>query len=511
MDELHSQTSPRTIAARISLTVTLLVVVVALISCTPPIQAPGANTAEGSQATAESATSAEAVESSDTVNETEPTTDVANEADSNEAVEPVEAMPTVNPPEGTYKGIPVGFTQEGFPYRGSPDAPIVMYEYSDFQCPFCSRYFVQTEPAIDESYVRSGQVRVVFRDFPLAQLHPNAPAAHVASLCAADQGIEAYWQMHSRLFQTQSEWNESTNAQSYFSTLAEELGLDMESYQACVESGEKEALVAQGVMEAQALGFNGTPSFHIVRDATNDAYPLIGAQPYDQFAAILDALIAGETPQVASEESGSDGGGNGEIPYWATAEGLQPDPDRPGYTMAGDEYRGNPEAAVVVIEFSDFQCPFCRRHVQDTQPTLDEKFVETDQIFWVFKHFPLSIHPQAPAAGVAAECAANQDNFWEMHELLFERLSDWSISNPNPIFVELAGELGLDVDAFTSCLDDETVAQRVQEDMNAGAAFVRGTPTFIVLHDGQGSIIPGALPVERFTEILQQVLDGSAG
>ena len=234
MDELHSQTSLRTIAARICLTVTLLVVVVALISCTPPIQAPDANSTEGSQATAESATSAEAVESSDTVNETEPTTDVANEADSNEVVEPVEAMPTVNPPEGTYKGIPVGFTQEGFPYRGSPDAPIVMYEYSDFQCPFCSRYFVQTEPAIDESYVRSGQVRVVFRDFPLAQLHPNAPAAHVASLCAADQGIEAYWQMHSRLFQTQSEWNESTDAPSYFSTLAGELGLDMESYQACV-------------------------------------------------------------------------------------------------------------------------------------------------------------------------------------------------------------------------------------------------------------------------------------
>ncbi|MEZ4678978.1 MAG: thioredoxin domain-containing protein [Caldilineaceae bacterium] len=251
------------------------------------------------------------------------------------------------------------------------------------------------------------------------------------------------------------------------------------------------------------------PSFHFVREATNDAFPLVGAQPYDQFASVLDTLLAGGTPQSAQAENAGAAGDN-EVPFWATAEGLTPDPDNPGYTMAGDEYRGNPEAKVVVIEFSDFQCPFCRRHTQDTQPILDEQFVDTDQIFWVFKHFPLSIHPQAPAAGLAAECAANQDKFWEMHELLFNTIERWSLSDPSPVFVELATELGLDTDAFSNCLNDEAVAQRVQEDLDAGASFVRGTPTFIVLYDNQGSIIPGALPAERFTEILQQVLDGTA-
>ncbi len=84
-----------------------------------------------------------------------------------------------------------------------------MVEYSDFQCPFCARYFVQTEPAINDSFVRSGQVQVIFRDFPIEGLHPNAPAAHIASLCVADQGAPLYWAMHGKLFQTQTEWSNS--------------------------------------------------------------------------------------------------------------------------------------------------------------------------------------------------------------------------------------------------------------------------------------------------------------
>jgi len=405
----------------------------------------------------------------------------------------------------THKGIPVGFTAEGYPYRGSPDAPITMYEYSDFQCPYCNRYFIQTEPALDESYVRSGEVRVIFRDFPLVELHPNAPPAHVAALCIADQGAALYWTMHARLFQTQSEWNQLPDPASYFAELAAEVGADMDQYSACMTSGEKEAVVAQGIEEAREQGFSGTPSFLFVREATDEAFPLVGAQPYDQFAGMIDTLVAGGTPRTADQAQGND-----EIPFWATAEGLQPDPERPGMTMAGDYYRGNPEAKVVVVEFSDLQCPFCRQHTLETQPILDEQFVATDQILWVFKHFPLTIHPQAPAAGVAAECAADQGKFWEMHDLLFKNIQTWSIADPNPIFVDLAQQLELNLDQFAPCLESESAAQRVQEDLEAGTPFVRGTPTFIVLYNEQGSIIPGALPADRFTSILQEVLDSVA-
>lgn len=406
--------------------------------------------------------------------------------------------------EELYNGIPVGFTEEGFPYRGSLDAPVVMYEYSDYQCPFCSRYFIQTEPAINEQYVRDGTMRVIFRDFPLEQLHPNALGAHAASLCVAEQGAALYWEMHAELFRTQAEWSNDPQALDYYAQLAEEVGADVDQYNACMESGAADGSVAAAIDEARSLGFSGTPSFQLVNAETGDAYSLVGAQPYEQFAAYVEAIAAGEAP-VDPQAQADEGGG--EIPFWATEEGLTPDPDKPGQTMAGDHYRGNPDAAVVVVEFSDFQCPYCERHSNDTQPVLDEQFVDTDQVMWVFKHFPLDIHPQAPMAGAASECAADQGSFWEMHELLFADTDSWSVSDPTEALVALAGQLDLDTDAFAACLADEASLALVDADMADGAPFVRGTPTFIMLYDGEGSIIPGALPAESFSETIQGILD----
>lgn len=413
-------------------------------------------------------------------------------------------LPAAIPSDETYKGLPVGFTEDGLPYRGSPDAPIVMLEYSDYQCPFCARYFVQTEPALDESYVRTGLVRVVFHDFPLVSLHPQAPAAHAASLCVAEQGSAArYWQMHAEIFRSVSAWGRVADPLPVLARLAEQVGADMEAYTACMEAGDQFVVVGDRVDIGFARGFGGTPSFQFVRTSDNVVFQLIGAQPYEQFAGMIDAVLAGAMPQTQSQAQAQQNSG---IPFWATASGLAPDPARPGYNVAGDQYKGNPDAAVVVIEFSDFQCPFCMRHSQVTQPILDEKYVDTGKVLWVFKHFPLSIHPQAPAAGVAAECAAEQGFFWEMHELLFENMERWSVSNPAPIFAALANELGLDMPAFELCSTDPAMMARVDSDVNDGAPYVRGTPTFIVLRGEAGSIIPGALPVETFSQVLDEEL-----
>jgi protein-disulfide isomerase len=409
------------------------------------------------------------------------------------------------PSDASYKGLPVGFTEDGLPYRGDPNAPIVIIEYSDFACPFCNRYFIQTEPALDEAYVREGHVRVVFHDLPLVELHPNAPAAHVAALCVADQGAELYWNMHAELFRSVEEWEASADPNTIFARLAEEAGADIDLYNACIADGSKAALVDERVATAQNRGFNGTPTFQFVRAADGGVFELVGAQPYDQFSGMLDTLLAGETPQTAQQPEQPEPG----IPFWASADGWAPDPDRPGYNMAGDQYRGSLDAPLTVIEFSDFQCPYCRRHTLETQPTLDEAYVDSGKVLWVFKHFPLSIHPQAPAAGVAAECAAEQGQFWEMSHLLFGDVEGWSINDPNPGFIELAGQLALDVDAFTTCLDDPTMLERVTMDMDAGAPYVQGTPTFIILQGEQGSIIPGALPVDTFVSILDEALAGA--
>ena len=475
----------------------LLISVLALAACAQPIlPLAGAPTA-GAEATAEAATDEAATD--------EAVTDEAGaEADGTPSAV-VALAAAASEVTGDWNGIPVGFTADGFPFRGEPDAPITMVEFSDFECPFCARYFVQTEPAINESYVKTGKVRVVFRDFPLEDLHPNAPAAHRASLCVAEQGAAEYWEMHAKLFQTQTEWSNSLDPLPVFARLAEESGADPDAYDTCMADAEttKQPVLDAGLADGAAAGVSGTPTFIFVGE-DGIPYPLVGAQPYDQFALYIDSMLIGDKPPVPEEEAAAEA--PAEIPFWATAEGWVPDPDRPGFNMAGDQYRGDVNAPITVIEFSDFQCPYCQQHVLETQGALDEKYVDSGQILWVFKHFPLSIHPQAPAAGAAAECAADQGKFWEMHAALFADQQRWSVSDPAPIFEEIAGELELDADAFSACLAAGEVDERVSSDMNEGAPFVQGTPTFIVLANGQGQIIPGALPLDPFEQVLDEVV-----
>ncbi len=410
----------------------------------------------------------------------------------------------------TVDGIPVGFTEEGYPYRGSLDAPITVYEFSDYQCPFCARHVIQTEPALKDNYVANGQVRFVFRDLPLESLHPNAIPAAIAANCVAEQGAVPYWEMHGLLFRAQSEWSNMTDPASTFARLAEEAGADPDLYATCIAetSDAKEAAVRASVDEAAAFDFTGTPSFLFVDEASKDAYPLVGAQPFDVFAGYIDAMIAGEPPvDPAAAEQGA-----AQIPYWATAEGLAPDPDNPGVNMAGDFWRGDPDAPLTVIEFSDFQCPFCRQHTLDTQPVLDEEFVDPGTVRWVFKHFPVEqSHPQAVASSGAAQCAGNQGKFWEMHDLLFERSSDWANSGVDEALVTLAEELELDIDQFNACMEDEATYQKILADLNEGGGFVRGTPTFVVLYGEEGRLIPGALPADQFSAALTQILAEAGG
>lgn len=492
----------------------LLVSVLALAACTQPVL-PIAAPATGAEATEAAATDEAATDeaatgdaATDEAATGEAATDEAAEAaaDAEATASPaVAAAAAASEVTGDWNGIPVGFTADGFPFRGDPDAPITMVEFSDFECPFCARYFVQTEPAINESYVKTGQVRVIFRDFPLEELHPNAPAAHRASLCVAEQGAAQYWEMHAKLFQTQTEWSNSLDPLPVFARLAEEAGADPAAYEACMAEAEttKQPLIDAGLADGQAEGISGTPSF-VFTGAEGIPYLLVGAQPYDQFALYIESMLIGDKPPVPEEEAAAEA--PSEIPFWATPAGWAPDPERPGFNMAGDQYRGDPEAQITVIEFSDFQCPYCQQHVLETQGALDEQYVDSGQVLWVFKHFPLSIHPQAPAAGAAAECAADQGKFWEMHAALFADQERWSVADPAPVFAELAGEVGLDTDAFSACLEAGEAAARVDSDMNEGAPFVQGTPTFIVLYNGQGQIIPGALPLETFQEVLDEVV-----
>jgi protein-disulfide isomerase len=400
----------------------------------------------------------------------------------------------------TYE-YPTSFTEEGYPLLGDPDAPVTLVEFSDYLCPFCGRHFAQTTPQVFSQYVESGEVNFVFRDFPLVELHPNAPAGHAAALCVAEQDPGLFWAYHDELFGNQAAWQSLPFTGQYLENLADEVGADLGAYLACVESGRTADLVDERVAEARALGLGSTPSFQVIDNRTGDTYEIIGAQPLEVFTQALDAAISGSTPTTAAPQPA-------QLPFWAS-DGLRPDPDRPGYTLAGDAYRGDPDAALVVIEVSDFQCPFCRRHTLETQPAIDEAYVDTGQIMWVFKHLPLPMHPQAQLAGAASECAGEQGAFWEMHDLLFETVDAWAVDPPDEVLVGLAAGLGLDDDAFAACLAGRTALESVLSDLNELSGVISSTPTFILIQDGRAQGLSGAQPFEVFQSVFDDVLGGA--
>jgi protein-disulfide isomerase len=140
---------------------------------------------------------------------------------------------------------------------------------------------------------------------------------------------------------------------------------------------------------------------------------------------------------------------------------------------------------------------------------LDKKFVETGQVLWVAKHFPLRSHPHAPVAAAAAECAGAQGKFWAMHHLLFERVEQWSTGDdPDPALGRLAAELGLDKGQFTACLTSRKALESVLRDLYDGqGSGVRTIATFFLFHGGTGYLLAGARSAEDFAATLQTQLE----
>jgi len=175
--------------------------------------------------------------------------------------------------------------------------------------------------------------------------------------------------------------------------------------------------------------------------------------------------------------------------------------EAPRVSVAADgPSKGPDDAAVTIIEFSDFQCPFCAR----AKPVLEEVLERyPDDVRLVYRHLPLDrIHPRARAAAEAAACADEQGQFWAFHDLLFD--------NPNqladPQLRGFAESLGLDIDAWSQCVDEKKYAAKVSADLEAGQAVgLSGTPAFIV----NGRLLTGARPIEDFVALIDAEIANS--
>ena len=171
--------------------------------------------------------------------------------------------------------------------------------------------------------------------------------------------------------------------------------------------------------------------------------------------------------------------------------------------------KGSPRAELTIVEFSDYQCPYCARFTKDTYPRLEQEFIATGKVRYAMLDFPLRNHPFAFKAAEAATCAASDGKFWEMHHLLFENQHELQ---PEAL-PKYAEQIGLDAGAFAACLEEGRQQQVNAEMAQARQVGVSATPTFMIGWLGDGGklqvkeMIRGAQPYENFERVLVRMLE----
>ncbi|MCV0398606.1 MAG: DsbA family protein [Nitrosarchaeum sp.] len=185
---------------------------------------------------------------------------------------------------------PAKISADDDPVRGNDDAPITIIEFSDFQCPFCARFHIQTLPLLLENYIDAGKAKLVYRDFPIQGIHPNAIPAAAAAECADEQG--KYWEYHDKLFENQNQWNqlETPDAVAVFGQYAKEIELNQEQFDVCLNTGKYIDEIRKDLDDGREYGVSGTPGFFIGNEELGFV-ELKGAQPFENFQKVLDLQL----------------------------------------------------------------------------------------------------------------------------------------------------------------------------------------------------------------------------
>ena len=262
--------------------------------------------------------------------------------------------------------------------------------------------------------------------------------------------------------------------------------------EANVQMGEITASSIDG-LDAGVFTVNGRTNQNFLVTKDDKSLYLIVGEPLDvsRSKAEIDAAIAKRNEAEAAEAA------ERQAELAAATEGLP--------------VRGNPNGAITIIEFSDFQCPYCSRGANTVEEIL-EKY--PNDVKFVFKHFPLGFHPWAKPAAIAANCAANQkdDAFWTLHDKFFEQQKELNPGNVMAKSKEFLASSGVDMEAWSKCAEDQSseeykaAAAAVDADMAFGQKMgVSGTPGFFV----NGRFLNGAQPIAAFEPIIKEIL-GSA-
>ena len=168
--------------------------------------------------------------------------------------------------------------------KGVATAPVTVYEMSDFQCPYCRRFALETFPTLEREYISTGKLRWVFVSFPLTSIHPNAVAAAEVAFCAARQG--AFWPVHDLLYTHQETWAPLKEPGPFLATLADSAGISRKALLACLASPATREEIRSEAEGSERAGASSTPSFYI------EGGLMTGAHPVELFRRVLDSVLA---------------------------------------------------------------------------------------------------------------------------------------------------------------------------------------------------------------------------
>lgn len=177
------------------------------------------------------------------------------------------------------------------PVLGQEDAPVTLVKFTDFGCPFCQRWHENTKPQLEQNYVESGDLKIVYKDAPIPQLHPGASQAHAAANCVLQQSdASTYYEYVDQLYSNQNQFASNTgqSATDFLVSAASDLGTDIQS---CLENNDFQDEIDEDKQEAQQAGLQGTPHFVVKASGDSQGTPIRGAQPFSQFQQEIDSLL----------------------------------------------------------------------------------------------------------------------------------------------------------------------------------------------------------------------------
>jgi len=373
------------------------------------------------------------------------------------------------------------------PQIGAKEPKITLIEFSDFQCPYCSR----AKGTIDELLkTYKDDLQVTFRNYPLP-FHNNAMPAAIAAQAAAAQG--KFWQMYDKLFA-----NQQALSPADFEKYATEIGLDIAKFKAAVADAKTKAAVEADMKLGNNFGVGGTPAFFINGHSFSGAYPIESFKmAIDEEIKKIDAKIAAGTPRAGIYAAIIKDGLDKATPKKEEA--------RPGEPQAGEVYKaevtgapikGAKDALVTIVQFSDFQCPYCSR----VEPTIDQVMKEyAGKVRVAWRNMPLPFHDKAKPAAIAAMAANQQGKFWQMHDILFK---NQQALGPDDL-QKYAKEIGLDMGKFKAALEDKKLVTSIEADAAMGGKIgARGTPAFFI----NGTFLSGARPFDQFKARIDEEL-----